>query len=296
MMNDHLRRIWSWLRTAWKLIYDFADITDQRHIFLLASGIAFNLLLCTIPLLVLIVSLVSGLLDVDKTKDTVEAALVQFFPKNTEASSLIAGVIAELGAIFNYSSIAGWIAGIALLWLSSALFSSLRTGLNAIFHIPTPKFFVLYKLKDMAFTIITVVLILVVTLLSPLLTLIEQYWRSAVQVDNTGIIFGFTVQAASLVSTFALFLALYKLVPNRRLPWPIVFMSTGFAVGLWELARTLFSWYVNSAANFSKFYGGYVALASFALWLYYSAFIFLLSAELGQYIYVLRTEKHVPEA
>ncbi len=295
-MNDHLRRIWSWLRTAWKLIYDFADITDQRHIFLLASGIAFNLLLCTIPLLVLIVSLVSGLLDVDKTKDTVEAALVQFFPKNTEASSLIAGVIAELGAIFNYSSIAGWIAGIALLWLSSALFSSLRTGLNAIFHIPTPKFFVLYKLKDMAFTIITVVLILVVTLLSPLLTLIEQYWRSAVQVDNTGIIFGFTVQAASLVSTFALFLALYKLVPNRRLPWPIVFMSTGFAVGLWELARTLFSWYVNSAANFSKFYGGYVALASFALWLYYSAFIFLLSAELGQYIYVLRTEKHVPEA
>ncbi|MEN9281219.1 MAG: hypothetical protein RL594_154 [Bacteroidota bacterium] len=284
------------MRTAWKLIYDFADITDQRHIFLLASGIAFNLLLCTIPLLVLIVSLVSGLLDVDKTKDTVEAALVQFFPKNTEASSLIAGVIAELGAIFNYSSIAGWIAGIALLWLSSALFSSLRTGLNAIFHIPTPKFFVLYKLKDMAFTIITVVLILVVTLLSPLLTLIEQYWRSAVQVDNTGIIFGFTVQAASLVSTFALFLALYKLVPNRRLPWPIVFMSTGFAVGLWELARTLFSWYVNSAANFSKFYGGYVALASFALWLYYSAFIFLLSAELGQYIYVLRTEKHVPEA
>lgn len=284
------------MRTAWKLIYDFADITDQRHIFLLASGIAFNLLLCTIPLLVLIVSLVSGLLDVESTKDTVEAALVQFFPKNTEASSLIAGVIAELGAIFNYSSIAGWIAGIALLWLSSALFSSLRTGLNAIFHIPTPKFFVLYKLKDMAFTIITVALILIVTLLSPLLTLIEQYWRSAVQADNTGIIFGFTVQAASLVSTFALFLAMYKLVPNRRLPWPIVFMSTGFAVGLWELARTLFSWYVNSAANFSKFYGGYVALASFALWLYYSAFIFLLSAELGQYIYVLRTEKHIPEA
>ena len=284
------------MRNAWKLIYDFADITDRRHIFLLSSGIAFNLLLCTIPLLVLIVSLVSGLLDVEKTKDTVEAALEQFFPRNTQASSLIAGVISELGTIFNYSSVAGWIAGIALLWLSSALFSSLRTGLNAIFHIPTPKFFVLYKLKDMAFTIVTVVMILLVTLLSPLLTLVEQYVRSATQVDNTGIVFGFTVQAASLVSTFALFLALYKLVPNKRLPWPIVLMSTGFAVALWELARIGFSWYVNSAANFSKFYGGYVALASFALWLYYSAFIFLLSAELGQYIYVLRTEKHVPEA
>lgn len=295
-MKDLLRRSSTWLRAVWALVYDFADITDRRHIFLLSSGIAFNLLLCTIPLLVLIVSLVSGLLDVQKTKDTVEAALEQFFPRNTQASSLIAGVITELGAIFNYSTAAGWIAGVALLWLSSALFSSLRTGLNAIFHIPTPKFFVLYRLKDMAFTIITVVMILVVTLLSPLLTLVEQYVRTATQVDNTGLVFGFTVQAASLVSTFALFLALYKLVPNKRLPWPIVLMSTGFAVALWELARTLFSWYVNSAANFSKFYGGYVALASFALWLYYSAFIFLLSAELGQYIYVLRTEKHVPEA
>ncbi|MFN6136354.1 MAG: YihY/virulence factor BrkB family protein [Bacteroidota bacterium] len=295
-MKDSTQRATSWLKTAWKLIYDFVDITDRRHIFLLSSGIAFNLLLCTIPLLVLIVSIVSGLLDVEKTKDTVEAALVQFFPRNTQASTMIAGVISELGAIFNYSTVAGWIAGIALLWLSSALFSSLRTGLNAIFHVPTPKFFFLYKLKDMAFTIITVVMILLVTLLSPLLTLVEQYWRSAVDVDNTGFIFGFTVQAASLVATFALFLALYKLVPNKRLPWPIVLMSTGFAVALWELARTAFSWYVNSAANFSKFYGGYVALASFALWLYYSAFIFLLSAELGQYIYVLRTEKHVPEA
>lgn len=295
-MKDSTQRVLGWLKGAWKLIYDFVDITDRRHIFLLSSGIAFNLLLCTIPLLVLIVSIVSGLLDVEKTKDTVEAALVQFFPRNTEASTLIAGVIAELGAIFNYSTAAGWIAGIALLWLSSALFSSLRTGLNAIFHVPTPKFFVLYKLKDMAFTIITVAMILVVTLLSPLLTLVEQYWRSAVQVDNTGFIFGFTVQAASLISTSALFLALYKLVPNKRLPWPIVLMSTGSAVALWELARTVFSWYVNSAANFSKFYGGYVALASFALWLYYSAFIFLLSAELGQYIYVLRTEKHAPEA
>lgn len=295
-MKDSAQGVFGWLKRAWQLIYDFVDITDRRHIFLLSSGIAFNLLLCTIPLLLLIVSIVSGLLDVDKTKDTVETALMQFFPKNTQAPTLIGDVIEELGAIFSYSTVAGWIAGIALLWLSSALFSSLRTGLNAIFHVPTPKFFVLYKLKDMAFTIITVVMILLVTLLSPLLTLAEQYWRSAVQVDNTGFIFGFTVQAASLVATSALFLALYKLVPNKRLPWPIVLMSTGFAVALWELARMLFSWYVNSAANFSKFYGGYVALASFALWLYYSAFIFLLSAELGQYIYVLRTERHIPEA
>jgi membrane protein len=217
-------------------------------------------------------------------------------PKNTQASTLLASIINEVGAFFNYSTAAGWIAGVALLWLASALFSSLRTGLNAIFHIPTPKFFILYKLKDMAFTIVIVALILLVTLLSPLLTLADQYRVSLLSNGATGMLFGLTVQAASLIATSVLFLLLYKLVPNKRLPWPIVLMSSGFAVILWEAARMVFSWYVYSATNFSKIYGGYVAVASFAVWLYYSAFIFLLSAELGQYIYVLRTKHEAPEA
>ena len=291
-----IERVLPFLKRAWTLIYDFVDITDRRHIFLLSSGIAFNLLLCIIPLVVLIVSLVSGVMDVNQTKETVEAALDKVLPKNTKATSLITTIINEVGAFFNYSSVAGWIAGVALLWLASALFSSLRTGLNAIFHIPTPKFFIWYKLKDMAFTIVIVMLILIVTLLSPLLTLADQYRLSLVENEATGLLFGLTVQAASLIATSVLFLLLYKLVPNRRLPWPIVLMSTGFAVVLWEAARMLFSWYVYSATNFSKIYGGYVAVASFAVWLYYSAFIFLLSAELGQYIYVLRTKHEVPEA
>ncbi|MFN9960563.1 MAG: hypothetical protein ACK55I_46365, partial [bacterium] len=84
-----------------------------------------------------------------------------------------------------------------------------------------------YKLKDMAFTIVIVILILIVTLLSPLLTLADQYRLSLVENEATGLLFGLTVQAASLIATSVLFLLLYKLVPNRRLPWQIVLMSTG---------------------------------------------------------------------
>lgn len=294
-MSQTQSRTIAWLRKAWEIFYAFVDITDRRHIFLLSSGIAFNLLLCTIPLVILVLSIVSGIIDETQTKSTVQQFLVNFLPRNTQASAAIGEVLKELGSVFSYGTLAGWIAGVALLWLSSTLFSSLRTGLNAIFHITTPKFFVLYKLKDMLMTIIAAVVILVVTLLSPLLTLVEQFWVGAIPEQSAGMIFGLTVRVASLISTAIAFLLLYKLVPNKRLPWPIVFMSTGIAVGLWEVARVVFSWYVNGAANFSKFYGGYVALASFALWLYYSAFVFLLSAELGQYIHKLRTKHTVPE-
>ncbi len=294
-MTPFVTRMLVHFHKIWARVIEFSDITDRRHIFLLASGIAFNLLLCTIPLVILILSIVSGFVDQELTKATVRKFLLNFLPNNSQATELIGAVIKELGAVFNYGTLAGWIAGAALLWLASTLFSSLRTGLNAIFHIPTPKFFFLYRIKDMVLTIVTATLIMLVTVMSPLMTLIETYWMDALSEQTEGLIFGFTVRAVSLVATAVLFFLLYRLVPNKKLPWPIVLMSTGFAVVMWELARILFSWYVDGAANFSKFYGGYVAITSFALWLYYSAFVFLLAAELGQYIHCLRTEKVAPE-
>lgn len=287
-MNLSRRSFTSFLRKAWDFLYTFFDITDQRHIFLLSAGIAFNLLLCTIPLVVLVLSIVSGVIDEDQTKSTVEQFLVNFLPNNIQASTLIGEVIKELSSVFNYSTVAGWIAAIALLWLSSALFSSLRNGLNAIFHNNTSAFLILVKirskLKDMLLTIVTAVLIVFLTLLSPLITVLEGSWTNA------------TVQLILFGAAVCVFFFMYRFIPNKRLPWMVVIVATVSAVGLWEIARVLFSWYVNTVTNFSRFYGGFVAIASFALWLYYSALVFLLSAELGQYVHSIVTEKRPPKA
>ncbi len=293
-MSPLLSTVWSRVRKAYAIAYDFVDITDRRHIFLLSSGIAFNLLLCTIPLVILVLSIVSGVIEEATTKEAVKQLLTSFLPQNTKATGLITSIVTEVGVVFNYGTVTGWIAGIALLWLASTLFSSLRTGLNAIFHIPTPKIFLWYRLKDMFLTIVSAILILIVTLLSPLLTITQSIWSNVLPASLNAIASGLVLQVVSLLSTAIVFMVLYRIVPNGRLPREIVIMSTILAVVLWEVARILFSWYVNSATNFSAFYGGYVALASFALWLYYSAFVFLLSAELAQFIHALRTKKQVP--
>jgi membrane protein len=293
-MSPLLTSVWSRIRKAYAIAYEFVDITDRRHIVLLASGIAFNLLLCTIPLVILVLSIVSGVIEEATTKEAVKQLLTSFLPQNTKATGLIASIVTEVGVVFNYGTVTGWIAGIALLWLASTLFSSLRTGLNAIFHIPTPKIFLWYRLKDMFLTIISAILILIVTLLSPLLTITQTLWVDVLPASLSTFASGFVLAAVSLLSTAVVFMVLYRIVPNGRLPRPIVIMSTILAVVLWEVARVLFSWYVNSATNFSAFYGGYVALASFALWLYYSAFVFLLSAELAQFIHAFRTKKPIP--
>ena len=283
------------LKAWWDILYEFADITDQRHIFLLSAGIAFNQLICMIPLILLVISAVSGLIDPAQAKETVRVFLETLLPENIQATTTITNVIYELGIVFSYRNVASWIAAVILLWLSSALFSSMRTGLNAIFHIPTPKFFIWYRLKDLLLTIITAALILLITILTPVLTVAADSSVPFIGEGDPFNVFGMTVQVASLIATTILFFVLYRFVPNRRLPWQIVVMSTLIAVGLWEVARWIFTWYVNTTTNLSRFYGGYIVLASLALWFYYSAFIFLISAEIAQFIHVHRTEHRSPD-
>ncbi len=286
--------VWPHLQHWWGMVVEFADITDRRHIFLLSAGIAFNQLLCLIPTVLLAISITSALIDQETTKNTVLEALQQFMPMNTQAALVVEGVVAEIDAVFNYSTLAGWIAGIALVWLASSLFGSMRTGLNAIFHIPTPKFFLLYKIKDLVLTVIVALLVLIATVLTPIVSLLVEWLQGTVFLNALHLESSGSAQVFSVVSTCVVFVVLYRVVPNQKLPGTIVLLSTAFAVVMWELARLAFTWYVNSATNLSLFYGSYLAVVSLALWLYYSSLVFLVAAELAQYVHMRRVEHRSP--
>jgi uncharacterized BrkB/YihY/UPF0761 family membrane protein len=51
-----------------------------------------------------------------------------------------------------------------------------------------------------------------------------------------------------------------------------------------ELSRYIFAWYISSISNYGKFYGTYAVIISMAVWIYYSAVIILLAAEISKYI------------
>lgn len=284
-----------WIKTTWTIVNDFVDITDRRHIYLLASGIAFNQLLCLIPFVLMTISIISTFLDPSDVKQTVAVTLSQVLPTGISATSIITDVIMELSNVFNYSTVAGWIAGFILVWTASALFSSMRSGLNAIFHIPTPKIFLWYRLKDIGLTMLLVTLLSASIILSPLMSFFQTTGQDIIPLDWQPWVFGWTLRVTTIVVTALTFLAIYRIVPNRRVPWPIVLMSTGIAVIFWESARLLFAWYVQHSQNLGRFYGGYVVLASLALWLYYSALVFLLAAEIAQFIHArLKTHANPP--
>jgi membrane protein len=75
-----------------------------------------------------------------------------------------------------------------------------------------------------------------------------------------------------------LFAAIYKVLPDRTLEWGDVVVGAVVTAVLFTMGKSLISWYIGSSAVASSF-GAAGGLIVLLLWIYYSAQIFLISAE-----------------
>lgn len=81
------------------------------------------------------------------------------------------------------------------------------------------------------------------------------------------------------VSTVAFFL-LYRIVPNRHVPWLHALAGGLLAAVVFELAKEAFAFYVANVPGTSMVYGAFAAIPFFFLWVYVSWLIVLFGAEL----------------
>lgn len=74
----------------------------------------------------------------------------------------------------------------------------------------------------------------------------------------------------------------YKIAPNRRSP-RFRWVSWGAIIGtiLWLGGSMLFSWYVSNFGSYADLYGSFAAVAILLLWLFLTAFIILIGAEIN---------------
>jgi membrane protein len=76
--------------------------------------------------------------------------------------------------------------------------------------------------------------------------------------------------------------AIYRFAPSRDEPnWRWVSWGATIATLLWILGSALFSIYVGKFASYDKSYGSLGAVVVLLMWLYLSAFVVLLGAELN---------------
>src|SRR5690606_5207831 len=77
----------------------------------------------------------------------------------------------------------------------------------------------------------------------------------------------------------AIFAFLYRFIPRQRVRWDAIWVAAFLGGGAWELAKRLFTWYLDNLASYSLVYGSVATMIVLMFWTYLSGLIVLLGAE-----------------
>lgn len=81
--------------------------------------------------------------------------------------------------------------------------------------------------------------------------------------------------------SFGALLALYRLVPNRRVKWKHASIGALLAAVLFQIAKLAFTAYVTGAASYQQIYGAIAVVPIFLIWVFVSWVIVLLGATMA---------------
>jgi len=287
------RRLFSkdgFLYKAYKYSDEFLERASRNHLYILAAGIAFNILLYLIPMFWVTIYIMGYFVSEQDVSTVIQDIVYELLPPTQQTRSLLSEILSEVGSLFDGMGFLGLISVVVLLWLSSTLISGFRHALNSIYHLESKEFFLIYRLKDILLTIILTILVIVYAYLIPLSSIAVNFLDWLLPEELSGFMSQLVLTLSTLISSFILFYFIFRWVPNIRIARRSRLIATITSVIMIELARYVFAWYITALADYGRFYGTYGVIISVGLWVYYSAIIILMSAELGNYLTDIRNQ------
>jgi len=280
-------------RSLYYYIDKLLDKFDNDHIWIMSSGISFNMLICLIPFFLILLTVLGIYLD----SETVQIRLVNYLnsmiplpgqykdrfifelmDKTTEirANTFLTGIIG-LGGLF---------------WTVSGLFSAMREVLRKVFRVRSDLNYFIGKLRDFLLVIISVFLFLLSMAITSSVQVVEMYSQGIFGEYITLTVFQkIAPTVLGLIVSFVLFYVLYAYVPHWKFNKRIVMFSSVIAAIFFEALKFLFSIYILRIADYGKIYGTYATIVISIFYIYYSSVIFVVGAELGEIYYEKNKER-----
>jgi membrane protein len=246
---------------------------DHDHGFFLSSAITFNLLICLIPIILSILALLGTYLYGSKEVLNHIRQYLQSVVPSTDPK-----LMRDVLRIIQDRRIVGVVGIAGLLWTSTWVFSSIRTAFTTVFREESGRNIIHGKAIDLFMILLAGLFLLVSMTFSSVMTYVQA---SHVAPFLKPLIRFFLKYLVPFFFSFWMFFLIYKIVPNRKIPWKPALQAACFSSLLWEAAKQLFGWYVTHLGKFSMVYGSLSTMAVLFLWIYYSSAILVLGGEIA---------------
>lgn len=240
----------------------------------LSAQLAFFLVLSFFPFLTLLFSLISlspfltedMLFDVLKALPDESVSLVW---------DIITGVAKSKGIIITSALVA--------IWSVSAAIGTVAKAINRFYHIKEKRNIFVVRLKGMFYVAVTVFLIIAGFSAVVFGSLIGQgiawlfpwftHWWNVIRL------------VLLLLCALSIFIVIFKKMPAKDVKVTYLWQGALFTSAGWGVGSYLFSFYVNHFSNYHVLYGGLAGVIALVFWLYMSAYIILIGAEINSIIY-----------
>lgn len=256
---------------------------EKDHIWVLSSGIAFNILISIIPFLLIALTVLGIYIDSSNILEKVNTYLTNILPMQDAQKDKIIMQIFELAKeLTNNTFLTGSIGVIALMWTMSGLFSTMRDVLNRIFIFDGYINYFYGKVRDFVLVLVTLTLFLVSLFFTSVFQIFELISKDIFgEIIPTVFINTSVTMGASLITTYIMFLVMFKYIPQFKLPMKVIQLSTLLSTILFELMKYLYTLYVLRFSSLKRIYGAYAFIVISIFWIYYISVIFSTSAAIG---------------
>jgi membrane protein len=262
-----------WKDIFWRV---YASINDNR-LLAVAAGVVFYSLLAVFPAVAAFVSLY-GLVADASTIDAHLSLASGILPGG--AVDLLHEQITKLAAKSNDKLSFGFIAGLALaFWSANAGMKAIIDALNVVYDEKEKRSFVKLNLVSLLFTFLAILSLIIALAAVVVVPIVLSLIGLSSLIELSIVVLRWPL--VLLLATAAL-AAIYRYGPSRReARWQ--WLSTGsLAAALaWLASSVLFSWYIANFGAYNATYGSLGAAVGMMMWMWISAIVILLGAQLN---------------
>lgn len=267
----------------------FFDKIERDDLFTQAAALSYSTALSLAPIIILLISFFSFMrfdLQTEFLNETKELI-------GPEASKVFESIINGAKNRPDLSVAAGWAGTLFLVFSATIVFIQLQTALNIIFgaplrrdhHKPSNWHLIKKFLLRRLISIGVLLVLLFVSIISLSITAIFSYLVEHYDFYGVQLIAEFI----NLVIYSVLFGMLYKWMPDRSVRRNHSWLSGLFTAVMFILGKAAIGAYIGRAAIGSA-YGAAGSLIVFLVWIYYSALVFFIGAEISSFF--LRPKAH----
>ena len=264
-------------RGWWDILLRANQAMSRRNLSLIAAGAAFYAFIAIPSALAALVSLYGMVFDPTEVGKQLQS-LAGLLPD--EALKLLSDQLRSLTSQSSKTLSASFVIGLAIaLWSARSGASSMITALNVAYDEQERRGYIRFQVAALGLTLGGVLFAIVALCLIAVLPAVVGFLPFGDAGKTIAAIVRWPLLVIMLMAALA---ATYRVGPCRAEPrWRWVSWGAVAATVAWLVGSALFSIYVSHFASYDKSYGSLGAVVVLLMWLYLSAFVILLGAQLN---------------